>query len=126
MFTLNILRFVSCRIRNVCSARRAGKERGTKLVVQLATNSHEEELWTWVSLNISLHHLREGARTLLNLYYECYKVQLETFNSRVATTQHEELRVLRGYFTIQLVGSNLKCRRGPKLDERLTYNKWRI
>ena len=33
---------------------------------------------------------------------------------------------LRGYYIIQLVGSNFKSGRGPKLDERVTYHKWRI
>ena len=30
---------------------------------------------------------------------------------------------LRGYYIVQLVGLNFKCRRGPKLDECMTYHK---
>ena len=36
------------------------------------------------------------------------------------------LTPLKNYYSIQLVRSNFKCRRGPKLDKRVTYHKWRI
>ena len=40
--------------------------------------------------------------------------------------RHQFCSCLWGYYTIQLVGLNLKGGRGPKLDECMTYHKWRI
>ena len=44
----------------------------------------------------------------------------------ISSTLNKNTDNLRGYYITQLVGPNFKCRRGPKLDERVTYHKWRI
>ena len=76
------------------------------VVLRLCSHGH----FTWIILCVSV-----GLITTLSTNRFFQKIE------RIADTNH-----LRGYYIIQLEGSNRKGGRGPRLDERVTHHKWRI
>ena len=65
-----------------------------------------------------LHSTIEQIHRVVDKITETFQNKQYCFAAFLDITQ-----ALWGYYTIQLVRTNLECRRGPKLDECMTYHK---